>query len=332
MQTAASLLDEIKIEPLAAESLGVRSMCTYVETPEVRILLDPGVALGPRFRLLPHPKEYRALGECRARILEYASKAEVVTASHYHFDHVSPPLHCDNVWTWSSREVAEQIYGDKILLLKDIREKINFSQRKRGWIFRRVLEPLAKRVLPCDGATFSFGDTKLSFSKPVVHGEEGEGLGWVLLLTIKRLNESFMYCPDVQGPISKETFALILSEKPDVAMIGGPPLYLAGFKVSEESVRLGISNLAKLTSVVRSIILDHHLLRDVNWRSFAAPAYEEASKNHSQILTAAESLGQPIRILEAQRQRLYESEPPSEAFQRWVRLPHEKRRLMKPPL
>ncbi|MBS7610583.1 hypothetical protein KEJ19_08575, partial [Candidatus Bathyarchaeota archaeon] len=147
-----------------------------------------------------------------------------------------------------------------------------------------------------------------------------------------RLGERFMYCPDVQGPISKKTLALILSEKPDVAMIGGPPLYLAGFKVSEESVRLGISNLAKLTSVVRHIILDHHLLRDINWRSFTAPAYEEAFKNNSQIMTAAESLGQPNRILEADRRKLYESEPPSEAFQKWLRLPNEKRRLLKPPI
>ena len=50
-----------KIIPLAAESLGVRSMCTYVETPDLRILIDPGVSLGPRFGLLPHPKEYEAI-------------------------------------------------------------------------------------------------------------------------------------------------------------------------------------------------------------------------------------------------------------------------------
>jgi predicted metallo-beta-lactamase superfamily hydrolase len=325
-------LKNIRVKPLAAESLGVRSMCTYVETPEVRILLDPGVALGPRFRLLPHPIEYKALSESRERILEYAAKAEVVTASHYHFDHVSPPLSSDSVWTWSSKEVAQQIYGDKILLLKDIRERISFSQRKRGWIFRKVLEPLAKKVLPCDGTSFSFGDTKLRFSDPVVHGEEGGGLGWVVLLKISRLGESFMFCPDVQGPMSQETLNLILSEKPDMAMVGGPPLYLAGFRVSEESVRMGIYNLAKLTKVVRSIILDHHLLRDINWRSFAAPAYEEAALNDCQILTAAESLGLSPRILEAQRRNLYESEPPSEAFERWLRLPHEKRRLQKPPL
>lgn len=325
-------LKDIKVKPLAAESLGVRSMCTYVETPEVRVLLDPGVALGPRFRLLPHPIEYLALKESRARILEHAAKAEVVTASHYHFDHVSPPLHSDTVWTWSSKEVAEQIYGGKVLLLKDIKERINFSQRKRGWIFRKVLGSSAKKVLPCDGATFTFGETKLRFSEPVIHGEEGEGLGWVLLLTVSRLGENFMYCPDVQGPMASETLRLILAQRPDVAMVGGPPLYLAGFKVSEEGVRRGILHLAGLTSVVRQIILDHHLLRDANWRDFARPAYEEGVRNRCQILTAAESLGQPNRILEANRRRLYESDPPSEAFERWLRLPMEKRRFIEPPI
>src|SRR3990170_1166289 len=84
-------LKKIRVVPLAAESFGVRSMCTYVETPDVRLLLDAGVSLAPnRFGFFPHPKEYEAIAECRQRIAEAAEKVEVVTLSHYHFDHHTP--------------------------------------------------------------------------------------------------------------------------------------------------------------------------------------------------------------------------------------------------
>ena len=58
------MLKKIKAMPIAAESLGVRSMCTYIETPDLRVLLDAGVSLCPyRFRLPPHPKEFEAIKE-----------------------------------------------------------------------------------------------------------------------------------------------------------------------------------------------------------------------------------------------------------------------------
>ena len=85
------MLRKIRVVPLAAESLGVRSMCTYVETPDVRILLDAGASLGPsRFGFPPHPREYEAMATCRERISKAAEKAELVTLSHYHFDHHTP--------------------------------------------------------------------------------------------------------------------------------------------------------------------------------------------------------------------------------------------------
>ena len=44
----------MKVVPLAAESLGVRSMATYVEAAGVGLLLDPGASLAAsRFGLPP---------------------------------------------------------------------------------------------------------------------------------------------------------------------------------------------------------------------------------------------------------------------------------------
>lgn len=77
----------IKITPLASESLGVRSLAVFVETPDIKLLLDAGASLAPRFGKLPHPLEYKALKAAREKIRRYAQRADLITITHYHFDH-----------------------------------------------------------------------------------------------------------------------------------------------------------------------------------------------------------------------------------------------------
>jgi len=325
------LLRNVSVTPLAFESFGVRSMCTYVETPDLKILVDAGISLGQRFGLLPHPKEYQALGECRRRVAEAADKAAIVTISHWHFDHYTPN-YMDTVWNGSGTEVAKQIYQDKIILAKDIRRSINFSQRRRGWIFLKFAEKIAKRIEMADGKVFEFGGTKLKFSKPVFHGEEDTALGWVLMLSIEYDGERVAYAPDVQGPIFDETLKLILRETPVLIIMGGPPLYLAGFKISVEKINHSLENLLKVAEDVPVMILDHHLLRAENWRVFSKPVYRRAKKLGHKVLTAAEYMGKQNNLIEFNRGKLYKTEPPSESFLKWARLPRTKQRQMSPPI
>lgn len=50
------------IEPLSFDSMGTRSMCTYIETEDMRIVIDPGVSLAPkRYGLPPHDREKRKM-------------------------------------------------------------------------------------------------------------------------------------------------------------------------------------------------------------------------------------------------------------------------------
>jgi len=78
MQEEKLVLNRIKITPLAAESFGVRSMCTLVETPDVTILLDAGISLCPfRFGLPPHPLEFRTISFLRRRIEEAARNSTI---------------------------------------------------------------------------------------------------------------------------------------------------------------------------------------------------------------------------------------------------------------
>ena len=78
----------MNIVPLAADSLGVRSMATYVECGETRLLIDPGAALGAsRFGLPPAEAEWEALRRANDRIAAYAERAGWIFVSHYHDEH-----------------------------------------------------------------------------------------------------------------------------------------------------------------------------------------------------------------------------------------------------
>ena len=327
------MLKHIKVVPLAAESLGVRSMCTYVETPNVKILLDAGVSLCPnRFGLPPHPMEFKAIDESRRKIADAAEKSEIITLSHYHFDHHTPSYE-DWLCNWTApNETARQIYEGKTVLIKNPKEKINYSQRRRGWMFQKTGGKYAEKLEIADGKTFSFDDTKIRFSEPVFHGPENSALGWVLMTTIECQNEKFMFAPDVQGPMSTHTLEIIIKEKPQLITIGGPPLYLAGFRVGEEQIQAGLKNLEKVVEAVPCVIIEHHILRDENWREKTKDVLNKACETECKVLTSAEYLGKENSFSEALRKRLFIENPPSKEFEKWMRGNSETKKHAKPPI
>ncbi len=325
------MLKRVEVTLLAAESLGVRSMCTFVETPDVRVLLDAGVSLAPsRWGLPPHPREYDALAECRGKISRAAEESEVVTLSHYHFDHHTPSF-TDWFCNWSSPDVARKIYSGKVVLAKSYRSKVNPSQRRRGWIFRKTAGKHVKHLEVADGRSFEFGDTMLSFSEPVFHGVKDTFLGWVLMTTLDYDGERVLFASDVQGPMYAPTMETILGKAPDLLIIGGPPLYLAGFKVDEAHIQQGMKNLERLVKNVPTTILEHHILRDKEWRAACRRIFDAASRAGHSVATAAGYLGKENTLLECRRQDLFEEEPPASNFRRWLNLPHSERRLNRPP-
>jgi predicted metallo-beta-lactamase superfamily hydrolase len=326
------MLKKIKVAPLAEESFGVRSMCTYIETSDVKILLDAGASLAPnRFRYPPHPQEYQAIAECRERISKAAEKADIITISHYHFDHHTPS-YTDWFCNWSSAEVAKKIYEGKLVLVKSYRSMVNFSQRRRGWMFKKTGGSYAERLEIADGRTFEFGNTKLKFSDPVFHGSENSALGWVLMIAIECSDEKVLFASDVQGPMYTPTLDVILAEKPQLVIMGGPPTYLAGFRVNEGHVKQGIQNLESLVKKVPTTILEHHILRDEKWRNLSRPIFDAASEIGHKVVTAAEFAGKENNLLEFRRRQLFGMEPPSPEFEKWMKLPQQKRKLIRPPV
>lgn len=322
---------KILVKPLCAESLGVRSTSTYVETPDIKVLIDAGAALGPRNGLLPHTLEYKALGEAKKKIAYYAAKSDVVVISHYHYDHFSPFFSTlDTKWTWCDKKVAEEVYSNKIVYIKDFKSSINYSQKGRGWIFSKLLKNVAKMVYIADGRSFYYGGTTIQFSEPLYHGEEGSKLGYVLATIFRSRDLTFIHASDVQGPISNKTLDFILKEKPDVLIIGGPPTYLSN--VNEENIEQAKRNLSRLIEGTKLMILDHHLLRDLRALDFVRELNRKAKKFGNRVQTFAEYQDKPNLLLEAKREELYQNERPSEEFMRWTKLPLEAQKATLPPV
>ncbi|WP_175059351.1 MBL fold metallo-hydrolase [Thermococcus sp. 2319x1] len=289
----------MKIVPLASESLGVRSLATFLEVGKVGILIDPGAALGPkRYSLPPAKAELEALQKAREKIQRYSKKARIITISHYHYDHHTPFF--EGIYESSSPEKAKELYTEKILLIKHPTENINFSQRKRAWAFLKEAEKIAKKIEYSDGKFFDFGDFIIEFSPAVPHGSEGSKLGFVVMVMVDDGRKRVIHASDIQllNSASKEW---IIEQTPDVLITGGPPIYLEGYRV-KEAWNTGLKNLNEIIKETNAkIILDHHLIRDKKYPEFFAQLEKEP-------LTFARYLGEEDKPLEAYRKELHKLE------------------------
>lgn len=282
------------IIPLAYDSFGVRSMATFLETDDVRILIDPAVSLAPmRYRLPPHPLEWRRMDESWERIEQYAELADVLIVTHYHYDHHDPG--------------KPEVYKDKPVYLKNPTQNINLSQKNRAAIFLKALKGFPKSLEYADGKEAHIGKTRIRFSKAVCHGTNPR-LGYVTEVSVSHGSEKLVYTSDVEGPSLDDQIQFILDEKPDVLIVDGPMTYMLGFRYSYKSLEISNQNLVRAIreTSLHTLILDHHFLRDLNYRMRIAPVYDAARRRNVKVLTAAEFAGRKIEMLEALRRELYE--------------------------
>ncbi len=273
-------------------------MATFIETKEINIFIDPGVALGPsRYGLPPHPLELNKLDEDWKEIVKYAKMAEVIIVTHYHYDHHFP---------WENLD----IYKNKILLIKHPKVKINMSQKGRASFFLKSIGDLPKTIDYCDGKEYSFGSVKIKFSKPVCHGTN-EKLGYVTEVLISYDEDSFIFTSDVEGASLKDQLNFILENKPKIVYLDGPMTYMLGYRFSIKSFEQSIKGIEKiiLECPIETLIIDHHLLRDIEWREKLTDVFKTAEKKNVKIMTAAEFANKSLTMLEARRKELYKNYP-----------------------
>jgi predicted metallo-beta-lactamase superfamily hydrolase len=282
-----------RVIPLAFDSFGVRSMATFIETDDVRILIDPGVSLAPlRYGLEPHFLEWQRLDETWEEIKLYAEKADVLIVTHYHYDHHDPNY--------------PELYRGKKVFIKHPIENINRSQKERAAFFLEAIKSLPKTLEIADDKSFKFGETTITFSKAVCHGTNPR-LGYVIETCVKSSGEKFLHTSDVEGPSLEDQVAFILNEKPDTLFVDGPMTYMLGYRYSFKSLETSNANLIRAVreTALHTLVLDHHFLRDLNYKMRIKPVYEAAEKRGVTVVTAAEFAGGKIEMLEALRKELY---------------------------
>ncbi len=287
----------MKVVPLAADSMGTRSMATLVEVGEWRMVIDPGVALGPRrYGLPPHPLEEERFREHREKVKEAVRQAQVLVITHYHHDHYLP------------RDL--EMYRGKTLIIKDPRSHINRNQALRARVLLEGVEGLAKGIMVAEGRSLSMGEVEVVFSGPVPHGKSPR-LGHVVQVAVRHGRETFLFTSDVQGPLLPEHMEFILGMDPSFLYVDGPVTYLLGAKYSREDLDMAVKNLMEIlvSTRVETMILDHHLTRDGRYRERISSVLSLARDLGKGVVTAAGFLGKEEDLLEARRKDLYGERP-----------------------
>ncbi len=272
---------------VAADSLGTRSMATFVETKDVRIAIDPSTALGPsRYGLPPHFLEELALNVSSEVIRKLAQQSDVIVVTHYHWDHYDP-----NADFWKGKKV----------FMKDPKTT-NKSQQERAKLFRYPYEV-------ADGKTIEIGNTQIVFSPPFPHGPENTRLGNVISVVIDDGSDRFLFSSDVQGPISERAKTWIIKQDPTILYMDGPPTYFLGYKLSVKDRDKAVQNMLEILEKtgVKHLIIDHHLTRDLKYKA-NFPIYERAEELGIKTYTAAEFGGVKNLFLEAWRKELHKGE------------------------
>jgi predicted metallo-beta-lactamase superfamily hydrolase len=194
-------------------------------------------------------------------------------------------------------------------LLKHPRRNINFNQKKRAKQFIGSFENRAKRIEYAEGKEFTFSDTRVKFSAAVPHGEVNSKTGFVVMCSVSHAGEKLLFASDVQGPQTDEAVRWIVEENPDTLILSGYPTYLKQLsdpRVLEQCNQNLIEILIRTN--VKTIILDHHLNRDLDFRERIAATVEKARGMGRRITTAAEYLGGEPELLEARRKELHQAE------------------------
>jgi len=121
---------ELQFEPVWFDSFGAKSSCIFVKTPDVSLIIDPGIAEMQLGYPLDKKEKMKLRERGRRAILRALKKASLVIISHYHHDHY----------------IYEDVsgYRGKTLFMKNPNVFINLNQRKRAEDFFLKLKDFLK--------------------------------------------------------------------------------------------------------------------------------------------------------------------------------------------
>ena len=283
------------IEIIGAESMGVRSLCCFVNTPYRRIVIDPGVALGyVRSGLLPHPFQVAIGRRVRKKIIQALHRATDVVLSHYHGDHI--PLVEANPYQLAIRDLPDTFR--QLRCWGKSGDDLSTAMGKR---FDALVALAGGNMQVADGSA----DGEMAFSPPVPHGAAGGSMGTVMMTRIDLGRHVFVHASDIQL-LDAPTVDQVIDWRPDILLAAGPPLYLS--RLSDTQRNAAWENALRLSQNIDVVILDHHLMRSQEGAVWLDTLSAAAGKK---VYCAADFMGLSRQLLEAQRGQLYRQMPVS---------------------
>jgi len=277
----------MKIVPLGADSLGTRSFSFYVETFDIKIVIDPSCALAPRrYSLPPTPEEIKNLNKTYKKIREHVKKSDVIVITHYHNDHY--PF------------FDAEVFKGKLLLLKNYSKNMNHMQIVRGKRFCDELKNLKIDFDFCDGEKYKFGKTMMIFSEGLWHGKLRRQ-GKCVAVLVKENGKYAFFSSDTQGLWEDKLKKFIEGKNINYFFIDGPSLYQSKRSDIDEFFNQVSEILKKLNDA--KIIIDHHFTRDLNYKNYI---FRLKKIFGERIFTCAEFCGVSDTPLEALRRDYYE--------------------------
>lgn len=292
--TACALNNGVEI--IASESLGVRGLCCLVQVGARRIVIDPGLALGYwRHGLLPHPRQVVEGERVRERIIQALATATDVVFSHFHGDHV--PLCNANPYQLAIDQLPANFGNLRVWSKSD--EGLSAEMMQRANDLKRLF---GEKWQLAEGRS----DGVLSFSPAVPHGRRGSNRGTVMMTRVELGAAVFVHASDIQL-LDAATIDFILDWRPDIVLAAGPPLYLE--RLNAEWRAKAWDNALVLAAGVKTLILDHHLLRDLAGLHWLEALSQQAGKP---IYCAADYMNRQRLLLEARRVELYAAMPLAE--------------------
>jgi len=277
---------QLHVHHVAFDSFGVKSMCVRVETPDITVTIDPGVALEANSFPLPVEKRQALLDQHLAAVRESCTRSQAVVISHYHLDHLQ-----------TARELG--MYGGKTILARDP-ALMSAKQAETATRFFKTIDGLPKEKLWADGRKFKFRKTAIEFSPAVWHGTRDAEPGTVIMTSVGWGREKVLVTSDVGGPLETATTDIICSSRAQTVIVDGYPTYHLGQFATDYDLVRSIVNLCRILAApaLKILIADHHLCRDYRYPAFFKLVYDKAKQLRKQFGTAAEVMGKTSAVLE----------------------------------
>ena len=283
----------MKIEIIAAESLGVRGLCCFVRTKNKKILIDPGIALGySRHGLLPHPFQVAVDERIQKKIIRRWFESTDIIISHFHGDHV--PLADANPYQLNIKKISG--LNRAVRIWSKTSDHFSPIEKKRAEHLENILNT---SLIPAESGKTGI----ITFSDPLPHGRKSHNEQTVIMTRIEE-NTVFVHASDIQL-LNDEAVSQILNWKPDIVLAGGPPLYL-GNRIAPSLIKKARLNARRLSQAIDTVILDHHLMRSYEGLKWIKRL---SSNTKNKVFCGADFMKKPRLLLEARRERLYQDMP-----------------------